>query len=93
MLGRRSYERFSLVPPVEGTLRIFQDVVLERGQDGDLVAYGREAGIVGEVLAIDDAQAHVKAGLMVRVVESRPVIVQGAVRHRLRLEPAEVSHP
>ena len=91
MLGRRSYERFSLVPPVEGTLRIFQDVVLHQGHEG-LVAYGREAGVVGEVLAVDDAQAHVEAGLMVRVVESRPVIVQGAVRHRVRLEPADDTH-
>ena len=91
MLGRRSYERFSLVPPVEGTLRIFQDVILNRGEDGELVAYGREPGIVGELLAVDDAQSHGSASLVVRVVESRPVIVQGSVRHRLRLKPAEAS--
>jgi hypothetical protein len=30
----------------------------------------------------------VAADLMLRVVESRPVIIQGALRHRLRLVPA-----
>jgi hypothetical protein len=91
MLGRRSYERFSLVPPVEGALRVFQDVVLQRDAGGGLVAYGREAGVVGEVLAVDDAQACVEPGTPVRVTESHPVILQGAVRHRLRLEPVAAS--
>ena len=88
MLGRRSHERFSVAPPVEGTLRVFQDVLIHRSHEGDLIAFAREAGVVGELLALDEAGE----GTIVRVVESRPVVMEGAVRHRLRLELYEVPH-
>ena len=91
MLGRRSHERFSVAPPLEGTLRVFQDVLIHRSREGDLVAIARDAGVVGELLALDEAGVDAEE-MIVRVVESRPVVMEGAVRHRLRLEPYEVPH-
>ena len=92
MLGRRSHERFSVAPPVEGTLRVFQDVMIHRTHEGDLVALASEAGIVGELLTLDESHGADMETVIVRVVESRPVVMEGAIRHRLRLEPYEVPH-
>ncbi len=77
--------RYVLSAPWEGTLRIPGDVVIER-HDEDL----KELWVVSstpahreEMLTLDLARP--ARSLIVRVVESRPVLVEGLVRHRLRL--------
>ncbi len=89
MSGRRSHSRFTIIPASEGVLRILTDVVVQQSDSRELVAISREPGIVGEVLA---AQIMSRQGTMhtaVRVAESRPLVSDGTVRHRLRLERVE----
>jgi hypothetical protein len=84
MSGRRSYARFDITPSSEGVLRILRDVVVQRAHDEDLLVIGREAGVVGDVMTLEIAEPGA-GGAEVQVVESLPVIVDGTVRHSLRL--------
>ena len=86
MFGRRSHSRFTITPSSQGSLRVLRDVVVQPSSGPEVIAISREPGIVGEqlsveVIAQDQSQSH-----EVQVAESRPIIVDGAVRHRLRLE-------
>jgi hypothetical protein len=84
MSGRRSYPRFDITPSSEGVLRVLRDVVVQRAHDEDLLVIGREAGVVGDVMTLEIAEPGA-SGAEVQVVESLPVIVDGTVRHSLRL--------
>jgi hypothetical protein len=86
MLGRRSHERFTLTLSVEGMLRILRDVIVQRSTNNEWIAISREPGVTGETLVLDLGSAEVPVRFTVRVLESRPVVVDGRVRHRLRLD-------
>ena len=66
-------------------MRVLKDVVIHRTDTDELLAVSRTAGIVGEEMTLDVMGAGASLGLRVRVLESRPVIVDGAVCHRMRL--------
>lgn len=90
MFGRRSHARLSLTTAWEGVLRVLRDVlVVQRAERGEFVAISREPAVVGEALTLDLTADDTEVSLPVRVQETRPVIVDGAVRHRLVLEPLE----
>ena len=81
MLGRRSHARISLESDAEGVLSIARDISVRTTGDGHLVAISRDAAAIGErvrVLLTDD-----EVTLVAEVIESKPVICDGAVRHRL----------
>ena len=91
MFGRRRHTRFALPSRPEGVLRIMRDVAIERTIGADEVtAISRESGVVGETLTVEIPGE--SAGLAMEVVESRPMIVSGAVRHRLRMRRAQSSN-
>ena len=79
MLGRRSHVRVSIESGAEGILSLARDIAVRVNSDGNLVGVCRDAVAIGEhvrvVLADDD--------VLVEVIESKPVICDGAVRHRL----------
>jgi hypothetical protein len=86
MFGRRSHLRFIVNPASDGVLRIVNDVVVQETGNRELFAISRDPGIVGEVL---DVQIMTRQGTLrttARIAESRPLVADGAVRHRLRLE-------
>ena len=85
MAGRRSHPRFAVASPWDGSMRVLKDVVVHRTDSDELLAVGRTAGIVGEEMSLDVMGAGASLGLRVRVLESRPVIVDGSVCHRMRL--------
>jgi hypothetical protein len=85
MSGRRSYARFNINPSSEGILRVLRDVTVQHVQNDEVIVVGREAGVIGEVMSIESTEPATIDG-HVRVVESFPVIIDGAVRHRLRLQ-------
>jgi hypothetical protein len=90
MFGRRSHARLSLTQAWEGVLRVLRDVmVVHRAERGEFVAISREPAVVGEALTLDLTADDNEVSLPVRVQETRPVIVDGAVRHRLVLEPLQ----
>jgi hypothetical protein len=81
MLGRRSHARISLESGAEGVLSLARDISVRTNGDGHLVAISRDAASIGErvrVLLADD-----EVTVIAEVVESKPVICDGAVRHRL----------
>lgn len=85
MSGRRSHPRFVVAIPWNGAMRVLRDVVVDRTGRDELLAVSHVPAITGEDMSLDLVSAGRSLELKVRVVESRPVIVEGAVRHRIRL--------
>ena len=67
-------------------MRTTRDVALQRVEGDQWVVISREAGVVGEMLTLDRDNSGGAVSVKVRVTESRPVIVAGALRHLMRLE-------
>ena len=81
MLGRRSHARISLESGAEGVLSLARDISVRVSGDGHLVAISRDAAAIAErvrVLLADD-----EVTVVAEVIESKPVVCDGAVRHRL----------
>jgi hypothetical protein len=89
MAGRRSHPRFAVESPWNGSLRILRDVAVHRSRHGELEAVSHAAAIAGETMTLNLTAAGRSIGLKVRVIDSRPVMIDGAVRHRIRLSPVE----
>ena len=89
MRRTRRDTRYLLSRPWDGTLRIHGDVTVERHDESR-----RELWVVSELPAHREESLTLDVPgfgrtLQVRVVESNPVMVDGAVRHRLRLAVVE----
>jgi hypothetical protein len=90
MADRRREKRFRLTGSADGALRVFPDVVVQQGDDDEWVGISRQPAVTGETLVLDvmhldDVEGEVHRRLPVCVIESRPVIVDGDMRHRIRL--------
>jgi hypothetical protein len=72
-------------------VRVLRDVVVQLERDGGLVAFGSAPGIVGEVLKLDVAGGGQSVALDVEVIESKPVIIEGDVMHRVELAVVDAS--
>jgi hypothetical protein len=88
MSGRRTQSRVNLVNS-SGVLRVSRDVVVERIVDDAFVALSDEPGIVGDVLTIACSVNQVRETVLVLVTASRPRLVNGAVKHELKLTRAD----
>jgi hypothetical protein len=91
MLGRRSYARVMIADGAEGVIRLARDIGLHERYDGDWTAISREPGVLGEIVLVDLVDDGVTVAA--RVVESRPVVTDGAVRHRLWLRKVDPDDP
>ena len=91
MSGRRKHERYAPGQPWDGTIKVLRDVIVQREAGGSLVAIGQVPGVIGEYLTLDLAGAGHRVTCRVQVKESRPVIVDGSVRHRIQLDVLEGS--
>ena len=91
MSGRRSHSRYIVASPWDGAVRVLRDVIVARLEDHELVAISHAPGIVDETMTLDLLGAGASAALLVRVVESSPAIIDGAVRHRIRLRVIEAG--
>jgi hypothetical protein len=90
MSGRRSEVRWNLTTAWGGVLRVLRQVmVVRRAERGEFVAISTEPAVVGEALTLDLTADETEMSLPVRVQETRPVVVDGALRHRLVLQPLE----
>jgi hypothetical protein len=65
-------------------VRVLRDVVVAR-MGGELLAISPAPAIIGEDMSVEVIGGGSDLRLQVRVLDSRPVIVDGAVRHRIRL--------
>jgi hypothetical protein len=75
----------------EGVLRLARDIGLHERTDGDWTAISREPGVIGDIVRVDLLNEAVTVAA--RVVESRPMVTEGAVRHRLWLRKLEPDDP
>jgi hypothetical protein len=82
--------RLNLTNAWDGVLRVLRHVmVVQRAERGGFVAISSEPAVVGEALTLDLTADETEVSLPVRVHEARPVVVDGALRHRLVLQPLE----
>ena len=82
MSGRRSHPRFAVFQSPEGILRVLKDVVVQSTANGHVLALSREPGVLGELVCLQFADNEFNA----KIVESVPVVIEGSVRHQLRLD-------
>ena len=87
MSGRRRHPRY-VMPNSEGTLRLVTDVVVRQDARGNLIAISDQPRKCGDVLSIELVTGAF-ARTPVRVVEVRPIVDQGSIRHWLRLVTLE----
>jgi hypothetical protein len=90
MSGRRSHPRFTVLPPPEGVLRVRRDVTVQSTSPDDMVVVSRDPGVLGEVVSVQSV-AFEDEGITARVLESHLIVVDGSVRHQLRLHPTNGS--
>jgi hypothetical protein len=84
MSGRRSHPRFAVLPSPEGVLRVRRDVTVQRKSPDDMVVVSRDPGVLGELVSVQSV-AFDDEGIAARVLESQLIVVDGSVRHQLRL--------
>jgi len=85
MPGRRRDQRFTLSVPWEGALRVPTDVVIERYGEKEVWVMSTAPAHRDEVLTLDASGAEPAVTMSVKVTSSVPVLIDGVVRHRLRL--------
>jgi hypothetical protein len=66
-------------------MRVLREIVVQRTSADELLAVSHIPAVVGEEMTLDVMASNATMGVRVKVVDSRPVIVAGAVRHRIRL--------
>ena len=59
---------------------------MHRNGDDEWIAISRETAMAGETLVLDIERGDLRFKFTVHVIESRPIIVDGDMRHRLRLQ-------
>lgn len=89
MSGRRRHSRFAPAEPWEGVVTVLHDVIVQGAGSGGLVAFSQVPGVLDEVLTLDIAGGGERVTVRVQVEESRPVLLDGSVRHRLALRVLE----
>jgi len=85
MRGKRRDPRFALTVPWAGSLRVPDDVVVDRRSGTEVWVVSASPASVDEVMTLDLSGSGSQALMNVRVVESVPVLIDGVVRHGLRL--------
>jgi hypothetical protein len=84
MLGRRKHSRFALSEPIDGSLRLREEVAIEQG-DREVIVLSPEPLRPDEKLTLE-IPGDPRRRVSVKVSESKPAITgDGAIRHRLRL--------
>jgi hypothetical protein len=74
-----------LAVPLEGGLSFFQDLMIERFNEAEVVALSDDPASSGQELTLDLMCSDSRTTVHVRVTESTPAIVDGHVSYRLRL--------
>lgn len=91
MSARRSHPRFLVDSPWDGALQVLRDVAIHRVHPGEFVTVSTAPAVVGEVMSLDLMAEGNNVSLRVRVLECRPVVVNGNVRHEIRLGVESVT--
>ena len=84
MSGRRSHVRFAVLRSPTGILRVLRDIDIQSSTNGHIVAVSREPSVLGELVSVQ-FPTQTSEVLRARVLDSQPVVMDGSVRHQLRL--------
>ena len=74
-----------MATPWEGAMRVLRDVVISRADSEAVHAVSQVPAVVGEEMTLDVMGAGAVMAMRVKVVESKPLMVQGVVRHQVTL--------
>jgi hypothetical protein len=85
MPGRRRETRFAMSPPWSGSLQTLEDVVVERAAKSDIWVLSSAPASRDDGMILELPREEGTAGVKVRVAESRPVVVDDRLQHRVRL--------
>ena len=85
MLGRRSHPRCVIAASVEGVLRVSRDVLVRARDHEHVTVVSREPGVPGERGQLTTPMLNAES-LGVRLCTSRPIVMDGSVRHELQLK-------
>jgi hypothetical protein len=90
MADRRRDKRFNVMATVNGALSVFPDAVVREDTEGQWVGISRQPAAVGDtflldIVQVDSLEGAVPRRVPVRVIESRPVLIDGEVHHHIRL--------
>jgi len=88
MADRRSHPRYSVLYSWDGAVQLLRDVTVLRRNDRELTIVSESPAALDEVMTLDLRAGAEAASLRVRVIESKPVLVGGRMRHELRMEVA-----
>ena len=87
-LGRRRHPRYLLHQPVEGNVRVRDEVTIVSLGDREIVVVSPEACRPDENVSLEIPNSG-RFRVNAKVAESRPLVAEdGAIRHRLRLVPS-----
>jgi hypothetical protein len=70
----------------DATVRILREVTVQNGVEGEFVAISAEPAALGDVFTLERIDSHSMISSRVQVIDSRPAVVNGSVRYRLRLK-------
>jgi len=91
MLGRRKHSRYLLAEPIEGSVRVREDVTIELLGEREIVILSPEACRPDEHVSLEISGPG-RRRVSARVTESRPLVAEdGAIRHRVRLVASSVE--
>jgi hypothetical protein len=85
MTGRRRYPRFQLAAPLEGSLRVREEVAIEHWGLDEIELDSAVPCGAGEELVLE-VPGNGVGQFLVTVLDSRPFVSEeGAIRHRVRM--------
>ena len=82
--------RLSGAEPVDHDARRLSDVIVQRNGYCEWIAIGRRPASVGETLVVEIDERGWREDLSMCVIESRPFMLDGDTRHRIRLLATEL---
>jgi hypothetical protein len=85
MSGRRNHLRYAVSPPTHGVVRVLSDAEIESVGREDVCVISRDAAAIDERMVLEVPGDGTDLSVAAQVTETRPVILDNAVRHFLRL--------
>ena len=85
MSGRRGHQRLNMGGAGSAVVRVTRDVVIDGIDHEELVVISQAAAVIGEEMSLELFSGSGCIALKVRVLASRPVVIGGSMRHRLRV--------
>ena len=84
MSGRRNSVRYQLSVPRDGELVLANDVIVESRTEDEVLVLSDAPYPRGQELSLELGAAVSMSGIVARVMDCEPIVVDGSLRYRLR---------